>query len=264
MCTHTDACAQAADKCLLACLTASDETQVLSFFPQPSQVSELVLPLYRLLGLSPILAEALSGIERRATTQSVSFPHGDGTQEGSFVLLRPRPSEELPKVTPASAARSQSPNRCAQVRHFQAPPVNLSQAVARTLLQSAAQPALYLCAAGESVNFAATAPDAATVWLVLFQDLTLRSFLLVAEGAEAFLCVRDGALALSRHDRGAWFWVDRRASAEILASFSTEPEGEGVLISSAEPGALEAAPASKESWLRFVDCPPPPVVQQEP
>ena len=90
--------AQAADKCLLACLTASDETQVLSFFPQPSQVSELVLPLYRLLGLSPILAEALSGIERRATTQSVSFPHGDGTQEGSFVLLRPRPTEELPKV----------------------------------------------------------------------------------------------------------------------------------------------------------------------
>lgn len=72
--------------------------QVLGFFPQPSLVSQHVLSLYRLLGLSPILAEALSGIERRATTQSVSFPHGDGTQEGSFVLLKPKPNDELPKV----------------------------------------------------------------------------------------------------------------------------------------------------------------------
>ena len=71
---------------------------MLGFFPQPSQVSQLVLPLYRLLGLSPILAEALSGIERRATTQSVSFPQADGTQEGSFVLLKPKANEELPKV----------------------------------------------------------------------------------------------------------------------------------------------------------------------
>lgn len=88
---------QAADRCLLACLTASDETQVLSFFPQPSKVAQLIQPLYKLLGLSPILAEALAGIERRASTHSTLAGNPD-TQEGSFVLLKPTPKEELPKV----------------------------------------------------------------------------------------------------------------------------------------------------------------------
>lgn len=220
---------------------------MLSFFPQPSHVSELLLPLYRMLGLSPILAEALSGIERRATTHSSSSPN-DTITEGSFVLLKPKPTEELPKVRRLEAS------------------VNLSQAVARTLLQSATRPSSYLCAAPDGlVSFEPAPSGAATVWLVLFKDLTQRSFQLVAEDTERFLSVRDGLLMCSSADRSAsWYWVDRRNDAEIFASFSTLPDGDGLLISSATQQALESAPGSKDSWLRFVDCPPPPVVSQEP
>ena len=142
--------------------------------------------------------------------------------------------------------------------------MNVSQAVARTLLQSAGHPSLFLCTAPDGiVSFEPAPANAATVWLVLFRDLGQRSFQLVAEDTEKFLGVRDGVLWCSS-ERGSWYWLDRRTDAEIFASFSTAPEGEGMLISSANSRALEPSPGTKESWLRFVDCPPAPVVQQEP
>lgn len=150
-----------------------------------------------------------------------------------------------------------------QVRRLEGS-VNLSQAVARTLLQSSAHPELFLCAAPDGlVSFEPAPAAAATVWLVLFRDLAQRTFHLVAEESEKFLSVRDGMLMCSS-ERGAWYWLDRRNDLEIFASFATAPEGDGLVISSKSAQALEPAPAGKEGWLRFVDCPPAPVVQQEP
>ncbi len=84
--------AKAADRCMLTCLTAADEAQVLRFFPSPQNVADQLLPLYERLGLSPTLTEALRSIDIRSRAGSAAH-----LAEGSFVLME-NASPELPKV----------------------------------------------------------------------------------------------------------------------------------------------------------------------
>ena len=57
--------------------------------------------------------------------------------------------------------------------------------------------------------------------------------------------------------------ADVREGSEVFAQFSVERGPSGSLfLSAADPERPLEAAASPASWLRFVDCPPPLVVQE--